>query len=171
MVSKMNFNLIIEGCDGVGKTSTIGALMKVFNWKKVIKHKVFENQYEQKRENERAVVDVNVETGIIYDRFIWSDAIYPKVMDRYKTSYIKELERRLNKHNIVIILTANSKRLHDRYDNGYLPKEKLDEVNKEYIKLYNNLDVEHKLLIDTSEKNSFQIAQLIAMELVNILKI
>lgn len=167
----MNFNLIIEGCDGTGKTSTIGALMKVFDWETVLKHKVSENQKEQERINCSTVDFANSQTGVIFDRFIWSDAIYPKVMGRYKTKYIKDIERSLDRHNIVIILKASDKRLLERFDNGYLPKDKLIEVNEEYIKLYENLDVEHKLLIDTSERNSYQIAQIIATQLIKMLKV
>jgi len=158
----MKFNLIIEGCDCTGKTSLIGQLMKSLKYKNVIKCSNQENKKEGKKFNEDLVKFMNIEKSVIFDRATLSEDIYPEIMKRYKINYMRQLEKKVLNHNILIVLTVgNDEILKKRFDGEYITEKQLLKIRDRYEKLFPKLNYKHKILIDTSNKNTNQIINII----------
>ena len=129
--------IILEGCEGVGKTTLAEKLVKKYNLDYVHITNKDPNDYMFYRETMR-------KEDVLYDRHFIGEMIYPKVFNR-KGNLKKEQLRKLikfSKNNgvVVLVLTADldivQKRIKER--NKYKPDfilEKIPEIHKKFFNL------------------------------------
>lgn len=167
----MKYNLIIEGCDCTGKTSLIGALMKKLKYSGVIKCSNQPNIDVGKFYNEKLTKMMNQSIGVIFDRAQLSEDIYPRIMGRYQIDYMREMEKTIKPHNVLVVLTTDNVSIQKRFDGEYINKDQLFKIRDEYNKIFKICKFKHKILIDTSNKSSIKIAESILEYIAKIAKV
>ena len=162
--------IILEGCDCVGKTSTIENLKKYFNNDCIIKHfsNPPKNLSQQDQHNFCKIEYFNelnfscFNVPIIYDRYYFGEQIYAPIYRKYSPNYINELENRLNDENaLLILLVADIKDLHKRFDGIFIKKEQMDKIQETYINLFEKCNLKNKIQISTSKYNVDEVAKII----------
>ena len=108
----MEYNIILEGCNCVGKTSIFEELMhRGLLGERMIgiqhKDKMPPKTYEEGKElNEMLLKESNENKGIVFDRHIFSERVYAPILRKYIPVYIDYLERKLKKHNILFLIRS-----------------------------------------------------------------
>lgn len=155
-------NIIIEGADGVGKSTVIDLLSKKLQIP-VIKMPDMKKYFDKGVTEEfselynKTIVQFR-DFDFIQDRGFPSSIVYAKVYNRScDLSYILEIDKLLKPK--VIILTATDEILKQRRQfDEIISDEFRSDVNAEFVRLANNNNYQ---LIDTSNKTPEEVCQII----------
>jgi len=156
------YNIILEGCDGVGKTSIFEELMHrgLFGKKMIgIQHqnKMPPKSYLQGEIlNKIFLRESNEFTGIVFDRHILSERVYAPIFRNYIPTYIGDLEKQLKPHNYLFLITADFKIVEKRFDGLVIPIDSLSKVINAYQFYFYKCYYPNKFIIDTTNITPFQ---------------
>lgn len=160
-------NIVIEGCDRVGKSTLIKEFLmhgkyevrhcqappKGLTQKQQIAH--------QRAEYLDGVYDLNGRNDIIYDRFMLGECIYGPIYRDYYPKYMRRLEKKVGDNTIFVVLTASPKLLEERYDGIFIKKEDIPEIVRRFEEEYRKCKVPRKILIRVDGRTPSRIHQLI----------
>ena len=128
-------NIIIEGCDGTGKTTLCKKLAERYGWDIVHVTSKDPNDFDFYRQTMR-------KRNAIFDRHFLGEMIYPKVYSRKGNLKLSDIEwfryYAVDTETCIIVLTADideiKKRLTER---GELPFvfDKVDAINEQFLEL------------------------------------
>jgi len=164
----MKFNLIFEGTDCVGKTSTISELIKILKFKQLIKFDAPKNYNSSYNHNIKTTKILNDNYGIILDRSMFGEEIYGPMFRKYDVKYMRLLEKSLELHNIYILMVANEDILERRFDGEFVNLEQQKLVQKLFKDQFKKSNVKIKFLIDSSNKTPKELAHEILFKIINL---
>ena len=140
-------NIIIEGCDGTGKTTLCRLLARKYGWDTVHVTSKDPNDFDFYKQTLR-------KTNVVYDRHFLGELIYPKVYDRkgnlnvYDADWFRKYS--LETKTCIIVLTTDideiKRRLTERGELSFV-YDKVEIINKQFIGLANRLMIK---IFDTS---------------------
>lgn len=127
--------IIIEGCDGTGKTTLCKQLAE--------KYKLDSMHITSKDPNDFAFYQQLIrKENVVYDRNVIGEMIYPKIFDRKQNltlvDYLYLTEKAIEQGVIILVLTTDSDEIYRR----------LDERGNEDERIYKNIE-----LIDSQFKH------------------
>lgn len=141
-------NLLIEGTDCTGKSSIVRILEQ--HGYKTVKCNAPKNYEEGKREYEQIVERLNREDKLVYDRSLLGECVYAPVFRGYYPYYMRELERKINANNVLVLVEAAELIVKKRFDGKFIALEQIPELLKTFKEEYNKSHYTHKLVVDTS---------------------
>lgn len=141
--------IIIEGCDGVGKTTLVNKIKKHYNIDSM--HLTSKDPH-----NFRFYKELLNKKDVIYDRHFIGEIIYSKIFNRkccLSNCQFEKLLKYCKKNNIkIIILTTSDTTIYERlYERGSEhPKilQNINNINKQFKDIAKKYNI---LLIDTLE--------------------
>ena len=171
-VEVFTINLVIEGCDCVGKTTLINSIVKnsdrsfkVFHFQKppesMATFQVMEFQKHMFFVHSNYLIH---DTDIIFDRYHIGELIYGKLYREYDVDYIAELEKLIKEHCILICMSCNREQIEKRFDNKGMPRYDLEKVNNLFIKYCKESKL-RKIFIDTSNNTPQQTLEELKLKL------
>ncbi|KKM79960.1 hypothetical protein LCGC14_1344660 [marine sediment metagenome] len=158
----MTYNIILEGCDGVGKTSIFEELIhKGLFGKKMLglqhKHRMPPKSYKEGKElNEDLLRISNFSDGLVFDRHILSERVYAPILRGYFATYTHELEKQLKPYNYLFLITADLMIVKSRFDGKGITEDQIQEILIEYKYQFQECYYPHKFIIDTTYITPFQ---------------
>lgn len=174
----MKFNIILEGCDCVGKTSIFEEIMHrgLFGERMIgIQHtnKMPPESYEDgKKLNEELLSESNNFDGIVFDRHILSERIYGWIIRNYLNpvypNYIDDLEKQLKSHNVLFLITAKLDTVKKRFDGQGIPFDKIPAILHGYIFHFERCFYPYKFIIDTTKISPYHALKQIEICLMTI---
>ena len=156
------YNIILEGCDCVGKSSIFDKIMhRGLLGEKMIgfqcKNRMPPKSYEDgKQLNEEILHLSNKFDGIVFDRHILSEKVYAPILRNYYPDYISKLEKQLKPHNYLFLITADLEVVRNRFDGKEITLELIPRILKDYKRNFHNCYYPNKIIIDTTNITSFQ---------------
>lgn len=154
-------NIVLEGCDGAGKTT----LAKVLEEQHEMFYRHVSNpvDYEDgKQQNLDFVNKMNKNTRLLYDRGLLGEAIYGPIFRGYTPDYIREFESRLEPHNWLVLVDCDVKTLNDRYDGEFIERKNIPQILKDYRKQFNLSKFPNKIIVNSSDSTPEEMALFIA---------
>lgn len=162
-MNEKNYNIVLEGCDGVGKTSIFEELMHrgLFGERMIgIRHPMPPKTYEEgKKLNEELLRESNKFSGLVFDRHILSERVYAPIMRNYLPLYINELENQLKSYNVLFLITADLEVVEKRFDGKGITLDLISGILKVYKYCYEICQYPKKFIIDTSNITPYQALQ------------
>jgi len=155
----MKYKIIVEGCDGVGKTTLIKKLIKKYD----ITSYVHVNRHDSN--SFLFYLFTENKTDVIFDRHFIGEMIYPKVFNR-KSDLTKNLFELLldnftkQEKTFICILTADDDVLLNRikvneYDEV---KNNIVEINRQFVEIGKKYNIP---IIDTTKTSFEKICEMI----------
>jgi len=143
-----NYNVLLEGCDGVGKTSVANELQK-HGFK--IRHCVAPKSCSRgMTEYERLSRFLNSHSGYVFDRALLGECVYSPIKRNYYPSYMRVFERHLYKNTILVLLVCDYEELRRRFDGKFIKQHQLVLVQEMYKNEFEKSKYQTKILIDTT---------------------
>jgi thymidylate kinase len=160
-------NVIIEGCDGVGKTTLIEELLLTGYFDVAIKIQPPKSI----EEGEERYINVNnllnKHEGILLDRSMLSEKVYGPILRGYYPYYVDKLEKELENHNYLFLITAEPEIVKKRYDGKVITAEQVYAVISNYISEYKESSFPNKYLLDSSDYSPKELSDMIIQILKN----
>ena len=142
------YNLILEGCDGVGKSTLFRRLLDNGDFMIGLHTGPPKSKESYKNQLVKEINALNHSVGIVYDRFSLSECVYAPMLRGYYPEYMRELEKTIKPHNILVLLTAPSGVIEERYDGLVLKKNQIAECLDRYHLEFQKCNFEHKFIIN-----------------------
>lgn len=152
-------NLIFEGCDCVGKTSTINDILQRFPQYQRIHVTAPKSKEEAKAEYEREVEQLKMCDNLIYDRLMLGECVYAPIFRGYYPEYMRDLEEQVHDNAFLIVLTADPEVIKTRFDGKFIKSEQIKEIVDAYKHEFAESKYQHKLMIDTTNKYPEEVAE------------
>lgn len=169
MSEKNNYNIILEGCDGVGKSSIFEELMHrgLFGKRMLgIKHPMPPKTFEEAKElNDELLRESNQFTGLVFDRHILSERVYAPIMRGYYPNYITNLEKQLKPHNILFLIIADLEVVEKRFDGKGITLELIPKILRYYRTYFHLCSYPRRFIINTTNITPYQALQRIEADL------
>lgn len=144
-------NIILEGCDGTGKTSIAGIISRLIDNRYTVIHLDAPKNFEDgKKLYVNMLAELWNKDNLIYDRGHISEIIYAPIFRDYYPYYMQAFESLLPSNTILVILTANTDKLIERYDGKMIKIDHLEKINNAYKKYFEISTIKQKYLVDTS---------------------
>jgi len=152
-------NILIEGCDCVGKSTVITELLKLDDF--TVEHNAAgKSKLETKQLYEQKTINLQHTNNHIMDRLFLSECVYGQLYRNYYPNYIRQLELKLP--NVVLILiTADTNVIIDRFDNKNIDIKDIDDIKIKFLEEFNRSNYRYKFVIDSSVLSPKQIANII----------
>ena len=158
---KKDYNIIIEGCDCVGKTSVINKIIQEHPEFELIKCSAPKNKKEALNEYLNIVHRLQTETGLIFDRALLGECIYgPKYRDYYP-EYMRNLEKLIPINTMLVLLIADIATIEKRFDGEFIKIEHIPIIQKNYIEEFNICNYKTKCMLSTDDITPMELAELI----------
>ncbi len=153
-------NVIIEGCDCVGKSSAVKELMKL-DGKLTYEHNVAPRTKAEAIEfYKKKVIEIAQENNHIIDRAFLSECVYGKFYRGYDSDYVREMEKQLD-NTILIVLTARTDIIEERFDGEGIDIKDIFDIRLRYLEQFELSNHKYKFVIDTSYIRPKTIAKII----------
>jgi thymidylate kinase len=147
------FNIILDGCDSVGKTTLFEYILRqgILNQRLTGQHYSAPKNMEHGRQQYIAGIKIlNRIRGLIFDRFMLGERVYAPIMRGYAPVYMNELESKLKSHNFLFLLICSDLDvLKKRFDGEFIKESQLITVQNKYIEEFAKSEYENKFIIDT----------------------
>jgi len=155
-------NIILEGCDCVGKSSIYDEIMKngVFGKRMIgikFTNRMPPKSYKDGKELNEEILDIsNSFDGILFDRHILSEKVYAPILRNYIPDYIDNLEKKLNPNNYLFLITAKANTIKRRFDGKEITFDMIPKIVNGYIHHFDKCYYPNKFIIDTTNITPFQ---------------
>lgn len=142
-------NVIIEGCDCTGKTTLARRVSSDLGFIYVkVQNPVDEN--DGSKMNHELLEMLNYRRGMVLDRGLLGESVYGPIIRGYSISYMRELEIELGSHVVLIVLTADTDTVLERFDDEFITKEQIPRILERFDAEFDASFYQFKLRIDTS---------------------
>lgn len=145
-------NVIIEGCDGVGKTTLIEELLLTGYFDLAIKTPPPKTLKEGKKRYRNINQILNKFDGLLFDRCMLSEKVYAPILRNYYPHYATKLEKQLENHVYLFLITTTPEIVEQRYDGKVITPKQISLVLKTYIDEYHLSQFPNKFILDSSIK-------------------
>lgn len=142
-------NIIIEGCDCVGKTSLIAEFLKLQPNYRVVKCSAPKDKEAAREEYTRIVKEIQLQNNIIFDRALLGEKVYAPVFRGYYPEYMDELEEQCN-NALVVLLTANPKIALQRFDGKFIDADQIPNIMLSFFEEFHESKYPKKMILDSS---------------------
>lgn len=136
--------IIIEGCDGVGKTTLVNKLKKHYNIDSMHITSKDPNNYKFYKQ-------LLLKKQVVYDRHFIGEMIYPSIFDRKQKLNNKQFKKLLaccNKNKVkILILTTDVDTILER----------LNERGNEHEKIIDNIEIINSLFLRYSQMYNIKV--------------
>ena len=145
----MKYNIILEGCDRVGK-STVKDILCNRGDILIATHFRSPGGYDEGiMEYNKTLTFLNNNEHILYDRWALGERVYGPLLRGYYPDYMDELESRIAPHNYLFLLMADRETIESRWDSKGIDKSHIGHVLKAFINEFNKSKYPKKYIIDT----------------------
>jgi thymidylate kinase len=151
-------NIILEGCDCVGKTSIATALMKLDPRLQLTKCNAPKDMQSGREEYERIVERLNSEDFLLFDRALLGECVYAPLFRGYYPEYMRELETRVSDNTCIFLITAEPIVAQHRFDGEFISVNQIPEIIDEFRSELHSSNYQNKYVIDTTNKTPMQAA-------------
>jgi len=151
------FNLILEGCDGVGKTTIFKKMLRRGDFMIGMHTDAPTSKESYKKQITKEIEQLNTHIGLLYDRSFLSECVYAPLVRGYYPEYMRELEKTIKPHTILVLLTAPSYIIEERYDGKVLRKDQIAECLDRYHTEFQKCNITHKCMINSGIKNPSEV--------------
>lgn len=145
----MAYNVILEGCDCVGKTS----IAKLFHKDGfgTIKCSAPYDKFDAIQQYAQITRSLHNSKNNVLDRFMLGECVYGPVMRGYDTSgVIHELEKHLPEDTLLVLVTADADEVKRRFDGEYITIDQIPEILDRFKEEWKDSQVPHKMVVDTT---------------------
>ena len=156
MKDNIDFNIILEGCDCVGKSSIAFKLIKTIPSLRLIKIDAPKNKKEARKQYTHLISQLNSERGIICDRSFFGERVYAPLMRGYYPNYMDFLEAKLKDHNFLFVITAEDAVIKERFDGDFIKLDQIHGIKMSFINELLKSKVKNKFVLDTSYISSLE---------------
>jgi len=156
MGTKMN--IILEGCDCVGKSSIASNIVKLDPNYTVMKRNAVKSYTEGKSQYSADIELLNSKTNLIFDRFMYSEAVYAPIFRNYFPEYLREFEHKLSSNNLLVLVYARPEIVKKRFDGKFIKEEQIELIMSSFFRLFDQSQIPYKTIIDTSFESSESLA-------------
>lgn len=143
-------NILIEGCDGVGKTSAIN---KMIEHNPAFKQIHLSNPKDQK-DGKAMYIDMLHELwhndNLIYDRAHLSEVVYAPIFRKYSPHYMQSLELLMPEKTILVLLYADPELLAKRFADNFIKMAHIPQIQLAYKEAFENSLLQYKYMLDTT---------------------
>lgn len=154
-------NIILEGCDCVGK-STLAKLLQRMNPSLKITHYAAPASKESaQRDYEHAVDLLNMSSGHIFDRCMLGECVYGPVYRNYYPVYMRDLEKKLEPHTVLFLIQADAGEVEKRFDGKFIAKNDIPRLLTLFRSEFHQSKYTNKFIIDTTFQSPEASADLI----------
>lgn len=154
----MSYNIILEGCDCVGKSSIAEELMKMNKNFKLHKCSQPRDHDSAKLEYLKILVKLYEETLVIYDRAMLGERVYAPVFRSYVPRYMSSLEKLVPHNCYLFLITADTKEVYRRFDGKFIRKEQITTIKNRFKRHLNASSYPNKYIIDTTNISPYSAA-------------
>jgi len=154
-------NVILEGCDCVGKSSIAEELLLTGRFDLSIKYNNPKDKEDGERQYRNAVNIMNTRDRIIFDRALLGECIYAPLKRGYYPEYMRDLEKRLSTNTYLFVITASLENVKKRFDHKFLRENQLGIVLETYKKEFEECNYKRKYMIQTDTRSAFEASNLI----------
>jgi len=151
--------IIIEGCDGTGKTTIANQLARIYHPRFRIIHvgpPKGKNNVTKYHDAINHYNSLTNEKNVIFDRFMIGECIYGPLKRGYYPYWIRKLEEKIRFNTILIILNASEELVKKRYDGDFITEDEIFFVLNGYRNEFTLSTIEHKMLIDVEKPGSIE---------------
>lgn len=147
----MKYNVILEGCDCVGKTSIADLFVRDgFNRLKCSAPK---DKFDAIEQYARTARELQTSKGNVLDRFMLGECVYGPVMRGYDTgSVIHEMEKHLPEDTLLVLVYAEPDTVKKRFDGVFITEDQIPEILDRFKDEWIDSQVPNKILVDTTHK-------------------
>lgn len=160
----MKYNIILEGCDCTGKTTLQKALLDRLKGSKEAHMKAPKSKEGALHEYKNWVEVLNLETGWILDRGFLGECVYAPLMRNYYPEYMRDLERELYYHNVLILVVADPTVVQERFDGKFIKKKDIPHVLHRFWCEWAASNYIAKMVVDTTNQSADELAEAIIAE-------
>ncbi len=148
------YNIILEGCDCVGKTSIFEEFIHNSDLVDIGMHVPAPKDYENgKATNLTLLKMANENHGLIFDRFMLGERVYAPMYRGYFPDYIDDYEKQLKDHNILFLIHAEPETVKERFDGKDIKKSDIGKILDLFRNAYERSKYPHKFMIDTTHRS------------------
>jgi len=153
-----NKNIVLEGCDGVGKTTIAQMLRNRYNMSIYSPNRP--GTYKEGVEiNLRVCRMMRYYQNHVYDRAFLSEFVYAPIFRGYEAIYAFNMSCDLQDNTLFILLTATLPSMKERYDGEFVNIDDLSKISTSYLNAFNKLTNKHKIIISTTNKTPEKVLQ------------
>jgi thymidylate kinase len=152
-------NIILEGCDGVGKTSIVNELKLLLPNHELIKCSAPKDYKSAKKEYKLLVKQLNNKINFILDRGLLGECVYAPIMRNYYPDYMRKLETKLNDNTFLFLITASHDIILKRFDGKFITKEQIPLIDLMFKNEFNKCNYKHKFILDSSILSAKELAE------------
>jgi thymidylate kinase len=152
----MKYNVILEGCDCVGKTS-VAAFFKQFEGAEVVHIRPPKSMEDAHVQYLAWVKLLNSRTGFVLDRAFLSECVYAPLKRGYFPKYMRELEKTLNSNTFVVLLDASPNTILKRFDGQFITEREIPVVLESYRKEMEASNYPRKLTVNVEGKTAYNV--------------
>ena len=152
-------NLIIEGCDCVGKTSIIKEFIKLNPEYKMI-HCSNPKTMEDGRIQYIGIVNrLQHEDNLIYDRALLGECVYGPMFRGYYPEYMRDLEKEIPLNTNLILVTCHPDEIKKRFDGEFIIESDIPKIQDNFFKEWVRSNYHNKYIMDTTNERPESLAR------------
>lgn len=144
----MKYNVILEGCDCVGKTS-VADLFRRLQRAEVVHMGPPESKESAKAAYEELVIKLNARTSLVMDRGPLGECVYGPIKRGYYPEYMRDLEKQVKPHTFLVLLSASEETVKKRFDGKHITEAEIPVVLESFWKEFNASNYARKFFVYT----------------------
>ena len=142
-------NIVLEGCDCVGKTS-IADLFVRQGYERV-KMSAPQSKWHAISQLAQLAERLEREDNLVVDRAWLGECVYGQIMRGYDTSaLIHEYENHLPKNTLLVLVYATPETVMERFDGEFITEKQIPEVLEWFSTAYEHSNAPNKFAVDTT---------------------
>lgn len=154
-------NLILDGCDCVGKSSIAEELLLTGRFEFIIKRRNPKNMREGRKEYINDVNILNTRDRLIFDRGMLGECVYAPIKRGYYPEYMRELESKLSDNTHLFLIYADLEIVKKRFDHEFIREDQLEKVIDMYFNEFEACNYKKKYGISTTKRTPKEASDLI----------
>lgn len=154
---KVNYNIILEGCDCVGKTTIANTLMQMRDFQK-IKVSAPKDFEDGRQQYEALVACMNSERSLIFDRSMFGERVYGPIYRGYYPHYLDRLEPSIEPHNFLFLVKADAPEVIERFDGKFIKASDIGRILSSFEWEFGRCGWRSRFIVDTTKDTQLETA-------------
>lgn len=153
------YNIILEGPDGAGKTTLYDLIIKEKLCLAGTHTGPPKGKREFKKQSKKDIKFLNKTSYWIFDRFLLGECVYAPLVRGYYPKYMRRYEKKIEDHNVLVVLVADYQTLLKRFDGEFLTKSQLKDCLSMYVEEFKRCNYPKKMIINTAQYSPREIVK------------